>query len=123
MTIYERLIELQKELGFDTLKAFAENAGFSPKTISNKKNRGGDLDFEVVGKLLKTYPRINHRWLFFEEGKPLLEVTDVEQFKEHLFPYNSKDKLFNLLYLVENVQDLQKRVDSLEHRVLNFEKK
>ena len=73
-----KLTSLRKELGFKTIKAFADSVGISYTTVHKWEKRGNLPDAINIGKICNKFPRINPQY-FAGENEPMFDYTSVQQ--------------------------------------------
>ena len=111
-----QLINILMEKLNCTANEMAEQLAVSPATISNLRNGKTSPSFEVLQKIMRTYPQINADWLLTREGNMFKgNITPPE--KEQQLPY--KD---NVLGLFQNEDTKKENINpEIIHNNLNKE--
>lgn len=115
MTVNERIKFLVDELEQDNQRQFAIKIGVSPTGLSSMLpgNRESKPSFEVLNKILSTYPQISAEWLVTGETHPFKEPTEITKSYTNMQVYNNgKDRnvehqqipLYNLMAAAGLVQ-------------------
>lgn len=92
-----RFVELRKFNQISQQK-LADKLKVSKQTINNIENIKYNPSIEVIGKLMKTYPDLNPKWLILGEGTMFVE-KGADVVNEGDTPYGDgyKDKLIGSL--------------------------
>ncbi len=78
MTEKERLVKLMDELQVNA-KAFAEEVGIQPGTISNIMKERNKPSLEVMQRVLNRYSQVNPEWLICGTGSMWRQKGDSQQ--------------------------------------------
>ena len=103
MNDQERIDYLILALASGNEKAFAQNCGIHPASLSKLRNGKFHLP-RFTGRILRAYPQINPDWLLYGQGEPMKKRLSEREISARLD--DLEKKVDRLLVLMEKVSKI-----------------